>query len=41
VQAQAAGLAQLPEKFVLILRDKAMKARIRAHHAKINRLLPG
>jgi hypothetical protein len=40
VQAQAQGLAQLPEKFVLILRDKAMQARIRAHHARINRLLP-
>ncbi len=30
-------LNQLPEKFVLILRDKAMQARIRAHHARINR----
>lgn len=30
-------LGQMPEKFVLILRDKAMQARIRAHHNKINR----
>ena len=39
LQAQSQALAQLPEKFVLILRDKAMQARIRAHHAKINRLI--
>jgi len=36
-QKSHTALAQLPEKFVLILRDKAMQARIRAHHAKINR----
>ena len=30
-------LNQLPEKFVLILRDKAMAARIRAHRNKIER----
>ena len=30
-------LAQLPEKFVLILRDKAMQARIRAHYNKLHR----
>ena len=31
------ALLQLSDKFVLILRDKAMQARIRAHYAKINR----